>query len=288
MTKNIATLICMLLTGATASLQAQEGWSNPLKPAPPAAPPTNQNFKTGDAVDGQFGGTWYPCAVFKPIWYSPTGPCQAQSASCSIIRAYIITCTGASGPQESTVALTDIRARAATSEDKKVATETAAALARQPRGNSVGAKYGTRDPRTCPNRAAPAHGAPSAEQVRQYVICELEHGDGRYPMLLVTDVKVQIASVPRPQNQLINLNISADYDPREPVWDIRGSFTGYSCASLGSLIAGNDFAHTHNCDVSDYPSTAGYCYKNTFGDWHCNVSGAATNTRRYVLPPEAN
>src|SRR5450755_4666492 len=94
-----------------------------------------QTFKAGDLVEARLFDQWLPCTVFKPVVYGAAG-----------VRAYTVTCVinKTSGPQESDVALTDIRARAASSEDTKVAAETAAALARQPKGNGVGAKYGTR------------------------------------------------------------------------------------------------------------------------------------------------
>ena len=258
MTRNVVLLTFVFFAGLVQSLQAQ-------------------TFKAGDYVDARLFGQWLPCTVLKPVVYGAAG-----------VRAYTVTCVvnATSGPQESDVALVDIRARAATAEDKSVAAETGAALARQPKGNSVGAKYGTREPRTCADRTAPAHGAPSAAQATQYVICELEQGNGTGPLSLVTNVKVQVASVSHPPNQTIKEITAARIDPREPVWDIRGSFTSYRCSLLGSLIGQSDFARTHNCWVSDQPSATGYCYKDTFGDWHCGLLGGVINWRTNVLPPE--
>jgi len=260
MTKSVALVAFLLSTGALHSLNAQP-------------------FKAGDHVEAHLFDQWLPCTVFQPVanYLVPN----------SGLRGYTVTCVinAASGPQEQFVGLADIRARAATAEDKKQETETAAALARQPRGNGVGAKYGARDPRTCSSRTAPAHGAPSAEQARQYVICELEQGDGRSPLLLVTNVKVQVAAVSHPPNQFVQESAAATIDPREPVWDLRGSFTSYRCDSLSSLMAGNDFARTHNCWVIEQPVATGYCFKDTFGDWHCGMMGTSTNWRTNVLPP---
>lgn len=259
--RNAALLTFVLLIGAVSSLQSQ-------------------TFKAGDLVEAHLFDQWLPCKVFKPEmnWLVP---------GAAGLRGYTVTCTinAESGPQESFVAVADIRARAATAQDKSVSAETAAALARQPKGNTLGAKYGTRDPRTCASRTAPAHGAPSAEQARQYVICELEQGDGKRPLSLVTNVKVQVASVSHPPNQLIKEITAARIDPREPVWDIRGSFTSYRCFALSTLGAQNDFARTHNCWVIDQPAATGYCYKDTFGDWHCGLIGSVVDWRTNVLPP---
>lgn len=286
MTKSAALWISLLFACVAPALQAQAGYWNPLTP-PAAPPPPAHTFRVGDYVDAQYAGQWLPGQVKELQYYGAGGRCSPPSATCSTVGAYIVTFViiPSNGPQDLTLSLTDVRARVATVEDKRVAVETAAALARQPHGNTLGAKYGTRDPRTCSSRTAPAHGAPSAEQARQYVICELEQGDGAGPLSLVTNVKVQVASVSHAPNQFVKEITTARIDPREPIWDLRGSFTSYHCKSLGSLTASNDFARTHNCSMSDQPSATGYCYKDTFGDWHCGMLGAATNERPNVLPP---
>lgn len=261
MNRNLALLTFLLLTGAVHPLHAA-------------------TFKAGDYVDAHMFDQWLPCTVLRPEanWLVPGD---------AGLRGYTVTCTvnAESGPHEFLVAVADIRARAATGQDKSVAAETTAALARQPKGAGVGAKYGARDPRTCPSRTAPAHGAPSAAQATQYVTCELEHGDGLQALWLVTNVKVQVASVSHPPNQVVREITAATIDPREPVWDLRGSFTSYRCDALASLTAQNDFAKTHNCWASEQQTATGYCYKDTFADWHCGLVGGALNWRTNVLPP---
>jgi hypothetical protein len=266
--KDAALSIVLLFAGMAQSVQAQ-------------------TFKAGDPVDVQLYGQWLHGTVKEPVYYA-AGPCGALSPTCSRVGAYIVTCVviPKNGPEDVTMALADVRARVATAEDRSVAAGTAAALAHQPKGNGVGAKYGARDPRTCASRTAPEHGAPSAAQAMQYVICELEQGDGTHPLSLVTNVKVQVASVSRPPNQLVKEITAASMDPREPVWDIRGSFTTYRCYALGTLIASNDFARTHNCWVSDQPTAKGYCYKDTFGDWHCGMLGNLINWKTDAMPPD--
>jgi hypothetical protein len=238
------------------------------------------NFNIGDHVDARLNGQWFPCTVFKPEpnWLVPNS---------KDLRGYTVTCVtdAGNGPQEVFVGLADVRSRATTPEDNQAEAETAAALARQPKGNGVGVQYGTRNPRTCASRSAPRMGAPSAAQAAQYVICELEQGDGTHPLSLVANVKVEVAAVSHASNNFTREITAADIDPSQPVWDIRGSFTNYRCAPLNSLIAGNDFARTHNCWVLDQPIATGYCYKNTFGDWHCGLLGKRTDWQMNVLPP---
>jgi hypothetical protein len=114
----------------------------------------------------------------------------------------------------------------------------------------------------------------------------LEQGDGSRPLFLVTKVQVQVAAVSHPPNLLVKEITAATMDPREPIWDIRGSFTLYRCDALASLIAQNDFARTHNCWVSEQPKATGYCYKDTFGDWHCGLTGTVINWQTNSLPPQ--
>jgi hypothetical protein len=187
-----------------------------------------------------------------------------------------------------------LRARAATAEDKGVEAETAAALARQATrtGNSLGAQFGTREPATCASRTAPARGTPSADQARQYFVCDKEVAF-MSTLSLVTNVKVQVSPSSHPPNQLVYS--VPDIDQREPVWDIRGSFTQYSCNKLATMpgwpTGMNAFARAHTCSSVDQPTATGACYKSTFGDWHCSMLDAAhlmTNIQRFVLPPSGN
>jgi hypothetical protein len=258
MTKKLVMLsIVLLFTGVVHSLQAQ-------------------TFKVGDYVDVLPGGSiWEHCMVTRPLDRVST-----YGVSCGATDYNIGT-----SPRE-------IRASAATAEDKRVEAETAAALARQPKGNSVGAPYGTRDPKTCSNRTAPAHGAPSADQTKQYFICDQERADPRV-ISLVTNVKVQVASAPLLRDQLRAVTHPADLDFNQPVWNIRGSFTQYQCAQFTSMLSqhANAYGRAHNCNATDMPTATGFCYKNTFGEWHCIMSDSAhviIGTREYVLPPEGN
>ena len=155
-------------------------------------------------------------------------------------------------------------------------------------GNGLGAKYGTREPKSCAARTAPAKGAPSPEQARQYFICDAEHEFGS-SLFLVANVKVQVAPVAHPPNQTIREINASDLDPSQPVWDIRGSLTQYQCSQTASWD--NPYARTHNCTVEDHPTATGYCFKNTFAEWHCvmsDIQHTGTNTQRNMLPPDGN
>jgi hypothetical protein len=150
--------------------------------------------------------------------------------------------------------------------------------------------YVETDNLTCANRTLPAHGAPSAEQARQYFRCDQED-DAQTFLSLVANVKVQAAPSSHPPNPRASYATAPDLN--QAAWDIRGSFTQYTChksppSPIGEMT---NFARTHNCDTTDMPTAAGYCYKNHFGDWHCPLWDGARiniNTRPNVLPPQGN
>jgi hypothetical protein len=243
MTKSVALSAFLLFTAMAQSLQAQ-------------------TFKVGDYVDGQIGA-WIPCTVTQPLKNNGYG------ISCGATN-YIVS------PEH-------IRARAATAAEQKVNAETAAALAHLPRpSNSLGAKYGTREPATCPGRTAPLKGAPSADQATQYFICDAEHELSSH-LFLVTNVKVQVAPASHPASRSI---LGGDLDPTQPIWDIHGSFMQYQCSQAATWD--NAFARTHNCSTNDMPTATGYCYKSTSGEWHCTMSDMAhltANTQQNQMPP---
>jgi hypothetical protein len=258
LTKNLPVLIFVLFTGLAQSVHAQ-------------------TYKVGDYVDYHFGGGG---GVVAPVIYH----CKVRSVQNG---HYMVSC----GARDYFADAPVLSPRAATAEDTRIDAEIAGALARQAsrKGNSLGAQYGTREPANCASRTAPTRGAPSAAQARQYLICDTEVVFGR-GLFLVTSVKVQVAPVSHPPNAIVLNMHAADINPREPVWDIRGSMTEYQCAKLEQIPGWPDgitaYARTHTCGVGDVPNATGYCYKNTFGDWHCAMAGPQVNQQQDVLPPE--
>jgi hypothetical protein len=153
----------------------------------------------------------------------------------------------------------------------------------------IGKTYGSREPQTCDAKKAPSTGAPSGDEAKYYVTCHAEHissGD----LFLVSDVKVEV-SKGRPFNA--RTDSMAGIDPVQPVFDIRGSFTGYLCEPLGKMIGAKMYgpAAGKNCRAHDEPNATGICYKDTFGDWHCQMSDVAAaadyrSARQGVPPPK--
>lgn len=145
-------------------------------------------------------------------------------------------------------------------------------------------EYGTtRRPRTCPSRVEPRTGAISVEQAKMYFMCGREKETDFYGrlatnyLMLVSDLTIQVAPKPRP----FNFSTDGRYlgiDTELPVYDIRGSFTTYFCSNRSSDIGKNCLAHQNYIQQ-------GICYRNTFGDWYCNMTGKRKMIGQYLPPP---
>jgi len=142
-----------------------------------------------------------------------------------------------------------------------------------------GALFGARDPAVCPSRKNPVKGAPTVEQAKAYFYCDSESmipgtmgGSGDH-LYLVTDVKMEVAPSSRPFN--IQTDPANDIDPKQPVYNIRGSYALFSCSTPGAG-GGGTYPIGKNCGRQDFAKAAGMCHKDTFGDWHClfNFPGA--------------
>jgi hypothetical protein len=144
---------------------------------------------------------------------------------------------------------------------------------------SIGAKYGTRDPRTCADSKAPARGAMTPALATKYLICSEEKVSGENLYLIEGLTSVEVGGS-RPYN--LRNDSSEDIDVTAPVYPIRtGSYKSYQC---GIVNAGNK---GYNCNIYPYPSGSGACRRTTFGDWKCSL-GYQTADRSQVqnnVPP---
>jgi hypothetical protein len=155
-----------------------------------------------------------------------------------------------------------------------------------------GASFGARDARTCPSRKEPRNGAPSAAQLKQYVICDSEHfqaaGASGALLYLVGNVSIE-AGKGRPFNILTDS--WPDVDPSQTVYPIRGTYMQWQCSEPRKPIPGvtNAPVAGKNCFKYETPSPAsGIAYKDTFGDWHtkiCCVVSSSGSRVEYVPPP---
>jgi hypothetical protein len=220
-------------------------------------------LKVGDCVQFEYLGEWQAAVI--------TGP---ESAGAYPVQF------GAIG----SVAITDpnhIRPCPAGTVPLGADSETKAALARLPKGNGLGAQYGTRDPATCANRKL----AITAETAKKLLACDSEGELTRDELYLITDEVVQVGA-PRAFNYRQD-SIATAIDAKQPVYDIRGSYTQYQCSRLSAEL--NDYAKTHNCfKYPAAPGGVGRCYTDTFGDKHCQMTGGGPTQLKDQMPPPAN
>ena len=154
----------------------------------------------------------------------------------------------------------------------------------QAQPQDIGKKFGARDPRTCSSRKATL----SAAQARLYFICDTETvadpaAESGGTLILLSDVKVELGSG-RPfnmQSDSFGWATTNAIDPSQTVYPIRGSFNAWRCVKLGYF--GGEAGK--NCTKTPAPEAKGICFKSSFGDWHCIMSGAqSTGVERYPPP----
>jgi hypothetical protein len=146
---------------------------------------------------------------------------------------------------------------------------------------SPGERYGSREPRTCADKKAPAKGAITAALAAKYFICKAEGIDGQY-LYLVENVKVEVGAG-RPYNPNMDLNVP-EIDVKFPVYPIRGSLTKYQCKDPQI-----DYIKIQGrtCNRTEQPNAKGFCYKTTFGDWSCYMTELFGKNEDYFpdVPP---
>lgn len=214
-------------------------------------------FKVGDAVEVITAGFWRSCTIAAPLtaggYDVHCGPLNLRAkADAEHIRAALPNAAAA-------------RAQA----------ETMEAMKNRPKGNGIGAKYGTREPASCANRGGPLNSATA----RQYFICDAEGEKAGY-MYLVANVFVEVSS-PRAFNWNQD-SASTAIDTAQPVYDLHGSFNQFVCSKPTPVD--NDFARTHNCGLYEQHHAEGRCFRNTFGEWHCLMA----DTHRSAWPNAKN
>ena len=145
----------------------------------------------------------------------------------------------------------------------------------------IGKKFGARDPRTCASTKEPARGGPSADQAKQYFICGIEGINHFGSLKLVDNVTLEVGKG-RPFDR--RTDSTSDIDPSQTVYPIRGGFTMWVCEER-TRVTGDP---NKNCSRETYSKNTGICYRDTFGDWHCELSYSPNfrETDHNVPPPK--
>jgi len=130
-----------------------------------------------------------------------------------------------------------------------------------------GAAYGARNPTVCENTKSKG-AAPTVEEATRFFMCARESESARWGLVLLADVKIQMAG-PRKYNPGNDLNVP-QIDVAAPMYDLKGSFTRYSCDKVGGPGTGLSPAGK-NCNRFTYVHATGTCYKTKFGEWNCGM-----------------
>ncbi len=216
------------------------------------------DFKVGDWAQMSMGGKWFTVTI--------AGPLNAGAYPVNQDKLVLYALAN------------QLRHYQPTAEELRLANETTQATQNRPKGNTVGAKFGTREPSTCASRKGPIN-VPNATQ---YFHCDNEGVFSRDYVYLVSDVVIQVGS-PRPFNMSVDAGASA-IDTSAQVYDIRGSYTQYQCAAQTTMA--NAFANSHNCNKYIKTAAQGSCFRDTFGDWHCSMTAKAGSGQiQNQLPP---
>ena len=136
-------------------------------------------------------------------------------------------------------------------------------------------QYQTREPRLC----KPVNSPPTTGQAAALVQCTMDQ-DRPTGLFLMQEVMVQIGA---PRNYLVDIDGELlAIDPTALVYPLVGSLKHYWCSPVGiGYPAGK------NCTLSPMPQAAGKCWKTTFGDWKCNLTGPTPNQRTGMPGPSS-
>jgi hypothetical protein len=251
------------LSGLAAVSLAQA--PQPVQPRMPVAvnvqSAQSSRYNVGEIVDYKSSGQWINCTVASPL---EAGAYALRCGNSAEVRA-----KADSQQLRRHVAPANGMASYANDDD---------ATSRMPVGRTVGARYGTREPRTC-DHSKPAL---SAEAAKDLFICDAEREFGG-SLYLVSDVELN-AAAPRPFNPGID-KAKQGIDPRSSVVDIHATYNKYQCRVIPS---DRDYPNVRNCDVFAMNNSNGGCFKNQSGEWHClmyDFHPGATATATNVKPP---
>jgi hypothetical protein len=219
------------------------------------------SFKPGDAVDFYTFGKWVPCTVSSHL------DAGAYSVRCGSVEL-----RAKPDPRE-------LRPHVVPPPGVELAFGVESAPASAALGESIGARYGTRDPRICNRR--PDHFSPP--EAKEVFICDSEHEFGG-SLYLVSEVSLEV-SKPRAFNPAIDARKSG-MDRDQPVLDISATYNNFQCSPLPASHL--DYPNMRNCNESRTTSAIGGCFKNIAGEWHCQLSdfsSATVATAKSVSPP---
>jgi hypothetical protein len=128
--------------------------------------------------------------------------------------------------------------------------------------------YASRDARRCVSLTTP----PNQAQAAALIQCTMEVAN-TIGVKLMQNVNIQIGA-PRAFQPDTDGTLK-DIDIQAPIFPLSGSATAYFCNSVAYGL----YHPGSNCTVTPMQQAAGVCWRTTFGDWKCNLSGPTPASR---------
>lgn len=157
-----------------------------------------------------------------------------------------------------------------------------AMVARHAEAAGEGARWGARDP-VLQCAEIESDDAPSQDAVIGLIRCEREAITASDELWLLEDVSVRIGAAREHQghNEFMTM---PEADTAAPVHPLRGAWTWVVCRDPRAMaIVGGDPAA--NCSHARVEKAEGACWKTTFGNWRCNMTGPAASAEKGFPPP---
>lgn len=146
-----------------------------------------------------------------------------------------------------------------------------------------GAPWGARNAAPC--AAVTQANPPSAAQATAILKCRREKAmDSSGELWLMEKAAIQVGGA-QPFAAAYNTWTMQGADTKKPVYPLRGSWTMVMCRNRADLARYSPAEAQRNCSETDYQGE-GVCWRTTFGDWDCTVSGRTGARREKTAPPQ--
>ena len=145
-----------------------------------------------------------------------------------------------------------------------------------------GAAWGARNGSPCV--AVKGAKAPTAAQATAILRCRRDTANQSSGELwLMERANVQVGGA-MPFKTAYNTWTMQGADTTKAVYPLRASWTMVMCRNRADLARYSPADAARNCSETDYTGD-GVCWRTTFGDWDCTVTGRTGATRQKTAPP---
>lgn len=146
-----------------------------------------------------------------------------------------------------------------------------------------GAPWGSRNGTPC--QSLTQKNAPSAAQATAILKCRRDKAnESAGELWLMEKASIQVGAS-MPYAAAYHAWSMQGADTTKPVYPLRGSWTMAMCRNRADLARYSPADAQRNCSETDYQGE-GVCWRTTFGDWDCTVTGRTGAQRQKTAPPQ--